>query len=226
MPRSRLMSLALLGAVCALASAKTLSYRETTGKKRVMHATFTIEEMGAGYRIGLKEVENGSEVSQTYETDAKLATLSWTYSDAGRNTAFTATRRGETIVLVGTHAGKPIQKEFAVGSIPWNQLFTLGLKHFVLSAEREWRFWAIGTAPPGEMRIAQFLARREGIETIAFGGAAIKAIRVRITLSDLKSLLWHSDCWFRERDGMYLRYEGRKAPGEPPSIAELIGEEE
>lgn len=216
--------LVLLVAVCALASAKTLSYLETTNKKRVMRATFSIDVAASGYRVTLKEDENGAEVHQAYETDTGLATLSWAYRNAGKNTAFTAIRRGETIVLSGTHEGKPIQKKFTVGSAPWNQLFTLGLRQFVLSGENERRFWAIGTSGPGEMRIAQFVAAREGSEAIVFGGKEIGAVKVRITFPDLKSLFWHADCWFRESDGMYLRYEGWNGPGEPLTIAELIGE--
>lgn len=210
--------------VCMPVSAQTYSYRETTGG-RVMEAVFSLEPVEDGLRVNLVETKAGETVVQRFEVDASMATRTWHYLNERGNSSFTAVRQGDTITLSGLHHGKAVKRSYAAGSVPWNQVFTLGLRQFVLSGKERYNFWAIGTSSPGDLQLVEFAAVRGEREVLRLGGRECETVRVRMSFAGLKAPLWHADCWFRESDGLYLRFQARNGPAAPLTVAELVREE-
>ena len=200
-------------------AAETRIYRETTGGEKEIH-TYTIVPMGAGYAVRLVRQGGDNRIEEEMETDASFSTLKWTFRDATQKTDLSARRSENVIELTGTHEGDSIRKTFKIDSNSWRQLFSIDFEPLARGPEKSARFWSIGTAGPGKMKIAAFTFKIVGEETIEWRGKPLRAVRVRIALAGLLSIFWHGDYWFDTADGRYLRYRG-KGKGGAPSTKEL-----
>lgn len=70
-----------------------------------------------------------------------------------------------------------------------------------------------------------FKASRIGEETITLDGCEVKTVHVRIRMDGFFSTLWHGDYWFRTKDWLFVRYQGRNGPpGTPETVIELAQE--
>lgn len=207
-----------------LLPATTLTYREVAGEITVIHA-IAITPEPAGYRVELASRRSGGGViRQTFRTAADLSTLAWTFSDPERRMEWSAELRCGAVILSGSTGSRKVDRKFAAGDLPWNQLFQMGLGPFAISGGKSFRFRSIGTEGPGEMKIGKFTVTRQGEEKIKNGGKEIAAVRLRVSLSGLLSIFWHGDYWYRKGDGRFLRYSGRNRPGGPVAVSELAME--
>jgi hypothetical protein len=214
----------LLGLASLLRPAETLTYREVEGDITVAH-TLTITPAPQGWSIELASRRSGGgAVRQTFRTAADFSTLAWTFSDPGRQMELDARLQGDDIVLSGTFRGEKVEKKFAAAGAPWNQLFQMGLKPFVLGKEESLQFRSIGTQGPGELKIGKFSVTRKDDEMIMLEGKEIAAFHLRISLSGLLSIFWHGDYWYRKTDGRFLRYRGKNRPGGSTAVSELVQE--
>jgi hypothetical protein len=184
------------------------------------------ERAAGGWIITATAGEGGPAETQVYTLDASGATSAWTLVRPGENTDIRAVSERDVIILSGRFEGRSIQKKFKTGPTPWNQAFQLGLESFALENAEPFKFLAIGTSGIGAMKIAAFTAKIEASETIRIGENTEPARRVRLTLSGLKSVLWHGDYWYRATDGAFIRYVGRSGIGAPLSVMDLAGEKE
>jgi hypothetical protein len=199
--------------------AETRVYRETMGDREEIHA-YTVTPTDSGYTIRLVRQGGGTRIEEEMETDSSFSTLKWTFHDSAGKTDLYARRRQEMIDLTGVCQGKPVLKTFKIDSSSWRQLFSIDFEPLARSPEKSARFWSIGTAGPGKMKIAAFTFRVVGEETIEWRGKPLRAVRVRIALAGLLSLFWHGDYWFEATEGRYLRYRG-KGTGGALSVKEL-----
>jgi len=204
-----------------LLPAETLTYREVEGDIPVTH-TLTITPASPGWNIELTSLRLSGTVLQTFRTAVDFSTLAWTFSDPVRLMELDAKLQGDDIVLSGTFRGKKVEKKFAAAGAPWNQLFQMGLKPFVLRKEESLKFRSIGTQGPGELKIGKFTVTRQEDEMIMQEGKETAAIHLRISLSGLLSIFWHGDYWYRKNDGRFLRYRGKNRPGGPMAVSELV----
>lgn len=210
-------------ACCLGASADTRVYKEKTGQKTTLLHVVK-ETVSSGWIITATAGEGAPAETQVYTLDESGATIAWTFVRPGENTDIQAVREKEKIILTGLHKGKAVRREFDAGPLPWNQAFQLGLEKFAAEGGKAMKFWAIGTSGPVAMKIAKLTAEIKSTETIRIEGRAETARHVRLSLSGLKSLLWHGDYWYREADGVFLRYIGRSGPAAPLSIMDLSEE--
>jgi hypothetical protein len=207
-----------------LLPAEVLTYREVDGETVVIH-TVVITPAPPGYSFELSSRrDRGGTVRQTFRTAADLSTLAWTFSDPGRQMELKAGRQGDFIILSGSFGGDKVEKKFAAAGAPWNQLFQMGLRPFVLAREESRQFRSIGTQGPGELKIGKFTVTRSGSEKVFLAGEEIAAVHLRISLSGLLSVFWHGDYWYRKSDGRFLRYRGKNRSGGPEAFSELSAE--
>lgn len=199
-------------------------YRETVGKKVIFH-NYTIEPMAEGYLIKLVKMSDELEDEAEFELDSSLATLKWFYRNPKKKTAVTAYQENNFISLSGTYEEKKLNKKFKINDSPWKQIISLDLENFVSTGEKEVTFWAIGIEGPGAMKISELSAKLKNEETVTVDEKEVDAIRIRISMTGIMSVLWHGDYWYRKSDNKFIRYEGDSGPGTPLSITELIQEE-
>lgn len=203
---------------------RIMVYQEKTDDQVTIHR-FDIQSGGEGFLIELSTREDQNTVEQAFTLNSKLETLSWTYEEAAKKTAVSARLEGRSILLRGTHKGEPINKTFKTKGLPWNQLFNKGVEPFVRSGKKKYKFRAIGTRGPGEMKITSFTVKRmKKPEVIRIMGQEMAAVHIKISLSGLLSMFWTGHYWFRQQDGVFIRYRGKNGPGKPVSVMELTEE--
>ncbi|MBN2400108.1 MAG: hypothetical protein JXI33_07185 [Candidatus Aminicenantes bacterium] len=201
--------------------AETLTYHEAEGDWRTTH-TLVITPAAPGYNVELQSLRAGVLIRQTFRTAGDLSTLVWTFSDPERQMELNARLQGADIVLSGSWRGNRVVKKFTAAGAPWNQLFQMGLRPFVLAGRKNYQFRSIGTQGPGEMKMGKFTVTRSGEEKIWLAGKEITSVHLRISLSGLLSVFWHGDYWYRKSDGRFLRYRGKNRSGGPIAVSELV----
>ncbi len=217
-----LMSGMLLTGIFVLGT-ETRLYREKEGSRVTMHH-FTIDVTEDGFNIHLKSETPEGDVFQAYRLDRNQDTVYWHYNRPADNTTVTAERKGNVITMKGTDRGDPVEKEFKIDRLQWNQTFNIGLETFAGSKKEKTYFWAIGIGGPGNMKITKFKAKRKEVENVYIEklNKKIEAVHVTISLTGLLSMFWTGHYWYRESDGAFLRYRGKNKPGGPVAVMELI----
>lgn len=210
--------------MAAYLTAASRVYEEKTGKLLTTHR-FVIETTPPGYSIDLVSETRNVQVRQTFQLDANLNTLSWSYENPKTKTKVNARREGNNIYLTGIEENDPIKKTFEINRLPWNQTFNIGLEQFALSSEQTKKFWSIGTSGPGNMKITRFKVKKKKTGTITLKGQEVEAVYVTMSLTGLLSIFWTGNYWYRKSDGTFLRYKGKNKPGAPVTIMELTSED-
>ncbi len=202
---------------------ETRVYQEREGDRVTTHR-FVIEPSGPGFTVDLTSETGDVKVFQTFQLDARLAALSWSYHAPHKKTKVTAFRKENRIFLEGIDEGDPVKKTYNINSLPWNQSFNIGLEKFVLSPGESMKFWAIGTSSPGYLKITKFKVKKKDPETITLDstGQKVEAVYITISLSGLLSLFWTGKYWYRKSDGRFLQYKGKNKSGGPAAVMELI----
>jgi len=131
-------------------------------------------------------------------------------------------RRGGRLDATGVLDGEPVQRSFELGEDPWFQSIAFSLERFLRSEAREVVFRML---VPRELETVRLRAGRKGVETIELGQESARAVRVELRLAGWRSTLWSAQYWFRERDGVFLKYAGRNGlPGTPDTRIEWLPE--
>jgi hypothetical protein len=194
-------------------------YRDLTGKLvTIIH----LEEETHGDEVTIHSTLSDGDLHNV-EMDASRATFHYYYESPERNTAYSATREGNEILLQGTLKGQRLSRRVAIDSHPWFQSMEWSLQPLVVSgSSRPLVFWVVN---PFEGRLYLMQAREEQSEEIPVDGRTLEAMRVRVRPWGILSAVWSSLYWFRPSDGAFLRYEAvRGLPGTPKTVVELIKE--
>ncbi len=120
---------------------------------------------------------------------------------------------------------RQVKKTYTIDSLPWRQQFPLDLERFVKSEQEKELFWSIGTNGPADMKIAKFVARKEGGDVVSVNGSDMPATRVHITFAGVLSIVWKADAWHRKDDGKFVLLKSGAAPGHPTTVVEMVSEE-
>jgi len=211
------VTLFLLSA-CASLAAEDLVYEQVSGDQRIEYLESRTAE-GDGYAVTLQGAGEKSES----RLGSDLSTLSWTIERPSDSTRVSFVREGRTIKAEGSFKGKPFRKSYGIDDDPWIEFHELGMDNFAGQSRNEMSFWTIDRR---NMSIVKFKAQKQGVDLVEIAGTRQKAIKVRLSLTGILSVLgWHAAFWLREDDGRYLRLD---APGLTPadhaSVVTLIRE--
>lgn len=216
-----LVMMAVFMGLSPAVSETTLLYRENAGDTLIFHH-YTITPTESGWIYVLDKKENNRTINITFVLDHSLSTVEWTYRNPEEEIMLKGVRKGDIILLTGTDKNDRVEKEFEVGDVPWKQILSLDMKKFAVSGKERLEFYAIGAEGPGAKKIAKFKAEFQERETISVNGQAVEAVHLRFSLTGLRAALWKGDYWFRIPDGLFVMYKGRRGPGTPLSVTELI----
>jgi len=207
----------LAGSLLPAAAQEKPVYRERTGH-RVISIKMWIESLVSGPIIH-SVMSDGDTHDVTI--DPTGATQSYRFESPARKTAYFASREGEAIRLDGVLKGKPVARRLAIDSRPWYETVEVMLRDYALAGSTSPVFFWI--VHPFEAKAYLLQARGEGRESIEVNGSRLEALKVRVGLPGIGSILWNTVYWYRPGDGMFLRYEGvRGFPGTPVTVVELL----
>jgi hypothetical protein len=217
---------ALLGSTngCPAPMEKRVYSERAQGKEFVN--TYAITEGPSEYHVTIVSLSTDGRprITKQLHLDKNYATLEWVYRDYLEGIDLHAVREGNTIRLEGKNRGREVKKTYTIDSLPWRQQFPLDLERFVKSDQDKELFWSIGTNDPADMKIAKFVARKEGGDVVSVNGSNIPVIRVHITFAGALSIVWKADAWHRDDDGEFVRFNSGKAPGYPMTVVEMVSE--
>lgn len=201
----------------AAATARTTwLYQENTGRQvakfQWQHASLADREV-----ITVHE-ENGVFVNHCDRTGR---TLSWQFRQ-GESTDIEAVRRGNELKITGTLEGRRIDSTHTLDERPWYQPLSFSLRSFIEAGVSETSFWTIRS---DTLDVVTMQAKRQGSDEVEIAGQMVPALKVEIRRAGLFSSLWHGTFWFREADGLFVRYQGvHGPPGTSETVVQLQGE--
>jgi hypothetical protein len=134
-----------------------------------------------------------------------LETIRWELDSPATETAVHARREGAFIEVAGMVQGEAVHKTWEIDEAPWYQAMTLSLQPFAVSSQATVEYW---TMRPDTLTVHKVKAEKEDVELVRAGKEEIEAQRVRVSLTGLKSCLWHCFYWYATGEGTFLKHEG------------------
>ncbi|MCF8068666.1 MAG: hypothetical protein K9L30_08790 [Desulfobacterales bacterium] len=152
-----------------------------------------------------------------------LETLHWEISNPENNTNASIRREGNILYVTGTLNGNPIDKKKEIDGSPWYQSTAVSLRPFIVSDQENLDFWSVREETLG---IHKIRVTKLSEEILSINGEKIPVQKVKISLTGILSAFWKSHIWYRQSDGVFVRFEGPSGPpGSPHMIVELISQD-
>jgi hypothetical protein len=219
--QQELISKLLIGCTLAALAGSVFSedvrkytFTEHTGAAQSSH-TWTIQHTVKGMEIRWISPDK----SFFNRCDEEGNTVEWRLRDSTED--ITARRSGNLITLAGSRAGKKIQKDISIDKSPWFQPISYALGRFSQSHLDTVAFWTIR---PDNLDVVKLLATRGGEDQLTTRDGPLLARKIRISLDGILSHFWTANYWFRDSDGLFIRYEGVNGlPGTPITTIQLDG---
>lgn len=207
-----------LAALCSLpvGAQEKYIYRERTRDQEIR--TTIWETKLPGGSIVNSAMSDGD--AHRVQVDESFATQRYTFESPKRNTAYVVVRQGNTLRLEGTLNGRPLLRTVQIDSRPWYESLEWTLQGYVAASFNSVVFWIVH---PFEAKVYLMRAHAEAHESIPVNDRSTDAVRVRVGLAGIGSILWSSLYWFRPMDGEFLKSEAvRGFPGTPLTVVELV----
>jgi hypothetical protein len=151
--------------------------------------------------------------------DETGATLEWRLRENAAD--IRARRSGNLIRLEGIRDGKAISEDIEIDESPWFQPLSYALGRFSQSQRDSVVFWTIR---PDNLDVVKFQARNLGDEQVTTIAGSFPARKISIALNGFLSHFWQAHYWFRQADGLFVRYQGANGlPGTPTTTIQLGG---
>jgi hypothetical protein len=147
--------------------------------------------------------------------DRRGRTHSWRFRQ-GETTDVEAVRRGNALMIAGTLKGQRIDSTHMLDERPWYQPLSFSLRFFLKAGVPETSFWTIRS---DTLDVVTMQAEKQGLDEVEITGQLVPAFRVEIRRDGLFSSFWHGTFWFREADGLFVRYQGVHGP---PGTSETV----
>lgn len=96
-------------------------------------------------------------------------------------------------------------RKIEIDDAPWFQALSYSLRQFISSRETEMEFWHIRQDTLEPVKLSARKLQKE-METKCNGEPAAE---VEIRPVGMLGRFWHASYWFRKKDNVFCRYEGR-----------------
>ncbi|MDA3813594.1 MAG: hypothetical protein PF570_05000 [Candidatus Cloacimonetes bacterium] len=150
-------------------------------------------------------------------------TQKFTYKDSINNIDLSAIKDSENVILKGIFGDKVIDAIVELDESPWKQSMSYSLSEFALSGEDKIKYWIIRL---DKFKSEKMQAEKTGSEDIIINSKLYHTIKVKISAVGLRSKFWSGHYWFRDSDGLFLRYEALNGlPGSTKTVIEILEKE-
>lgn len=153
------------------------------------------------------------------EVDAGFACQKWVYKNEHTNSAFTATRRVDSILVAGHKEGKKFSHALFIGTVPWLQFWEFGIGAWMPNDHAPLHFYSIDAQAP--TKGALFSATTQGTESVAVGSRSERLQRVSVTIKGLPPMLFKAQLWFSSGDRVLVKSQMPQGPLMPLTTIEL-----
>jgi hypothetical protein len=189
-----------------------LRYHETTGSESEV-IDYRIERSG----LFVVTCTEADERRRVVCAESGL-THEWSLKQMDKD--ITARLENGQIKVSGVVEGRPVDKAFPEGNLPWFQLLSFSLRSFAQSDENSVLFQFLR---PDNLSIVKLEAKKNGNATISMSGQEVAACHIRVSPPWPFSVFWQGNYWFRASDGLFLRFEGVNGPpGTKKTVVQLV----
>jgi hypothetical protein len=184
-----------------------------------------INENSSGFTINAESKREGKNVSFTkLQTDKKMASILWSYTNVDHELHIDARRSGNIITVTGNSSGKNINKKIKIDSNPWYQIFPdipHGLQYLLHLSDQKIKFWFLGLKPVMGI-LANAKKNKNNIKEITLNNNKITAVGISISPYGIVGILWQERYWFRKSDNVFLFAEGAIKSKKYKTVLELL----
>jgi hypothetical protein len=180
----------------------------------------SVRPRGSGFSA---EISTNIGEFDSLSMDGKRSTLEWRRKYEREGTDLAAVRNGSEVRVRGTYKGKPYDRTYDFGELPWYQFQEISYEELYRTGAETSSFWTIDRA---SLKSSLFRAQRKESVMIEIMDASVKAIKYDLTLSGVPAFLFTSHFWLRESDGRFLRLDVPPILGLPRSRVDLTSESE
>jgi hypothetical protein len=199
---------------CSSEDSRRYTFLETTGSDESLH-TWLIQPVGGHIETRWTSPDK----TFSNRCDKTGNTLQWRIFSEEAD--ITARRVGNFIQLDGTRGGKTIRQNVKIDDSPWFQSLSYALGEFSQSRQDTIQFWIVR---PDNFDVVKMRATRLGEEEVTTDKGLVLTRKVKISASGFLSHFWKAFYWFRESDGLFVRYRGVNGlPGTPSTTIQLSG---
>jgi hypothetical protein len=207
--------LALL--VGGLNAEETVYRYRTSSADAVIHSEVTYSPAGQGYV--LKKVDLERNYVYTARLDQTFSSLDYHTVSPEQGIDVRVVLGEKALTGTGKIDHRPLDVSYPRKEAPFKHFFVFQLQPFILSPDETTVFFSLR---PDNLEPYEFIARKEGLETIPVAGNAEPAVKVKVALKGILAKWYSSYSWYRASDGILLRQEYRDQRGRPVQV-ELVG---
>ena len=203
----------LIALVILATNCWTLEYLRTTGDD--VTTEYYNTSMQEDYLV--RTYQNSNEKNVNFIND--LETLRLQVLDSENESKIEIYVSDERFIIAIAEDDSVSYKEMSKKPIPWYQSISYSVGQHFLNSLEDIKFYIFSSQ---KLNFYTMKAKFLGKEVINLNNNQINAIKVKVSASGLKAKFWHSFYWFRESDGLFLKYKGRNGPpGTPITTIEL-----
>jgi hypothetical protein len=205
---------AFVSSACASGHYEQYTYLESTGAVESSH-TWILRHSG-------KQIEtHWITPDTTYFNlcDETGDTREWRFQEAAAD--IRAWRSGNLIRVEGSRDGRKVSREVEIDAISWFQPLSYALGRFSQSQADSIIFWTIR---PDNLDVVKLRTRKVGDEQVSTSAGTFLTRKISISLNGFLSRFWQAHYWFRQADGLFVRYQRANGlPGTPTTTIQLGG---
>lgn len=193
---------------------ETYRYQQQTGEQVDLFDW----QLTKGENLHLKTRQQEEFTQTTFNSD--LSTLSWNMQNPQSGTDLTVNRAGNTLVIRGLFAGEVINKEVQIDAAPWYQALSVSLRQFIDPGQKSIQFWTIRS---DTLEVHRLQVTRQKTTLLEVSSDSVATIQLKIQPTGWRAPFWSANYWLREKDGVFIRYQGRNgAPGTPLTSVVMV----
>ena len=184
--------------------------------------TTTIRQDESNGTILVEKNDPVTGVIHRFVLDEQGGTVFWIVCENDKETKYTRTE--SSILVEETTADNEGKDVIEIDANPWLSTIPEGLQQFVADGEKRFEFWTIN---PETYKAYRMIAKRVTTEDIIVQGDTVRAIHIKVSASGVPALFFSMSFWYREADGVFIKYEGKAGgPGSADVITELVQKEQ
>lgn len=209
--RSTILILILLGTCTSTLLGLSRSYIETVGKESYsVLASETKLSDKDGYRMEYRAHFK----HEIWELDTHFNTQSWVVSNNLTQEHYRIHRNQNKLIVTGRVRERTFNAESqSITADPWYQALEPAARRFAQSDRRSQAFWIL---LPDTLSLHHMILKDRKAVKLLSGDVELDAVQVRVTFLGWRQYFWSAYYWFRESDGVWLRYEGTNGPPGTP----------
>lgn len=214
-----IVAIAAIGLAAVPLAALDTTFDWRVGEDRVVLKE-SVRPRGSGFSA---EISTSIGELDSLSLDGKRSTLEWRRKYEREGTDIAAVRNGSQVRVSGTYKGKPYDRIYDFGELPWYQFQEISYEELFRTGAETGSFWTIDRAT---LKSSLFTARKKKSVILEVMGAPARAIEYDLTVSGVPAFIFTSRFWLRESDGRFLRLDVPRILDHPASRVELTSESE